>query len=186
MPDLFNLIDRLYYKVKATAGFCPANQERLADYLAKAEQYTKYAQQASSIASLHPDLPDKLKNAGDAISNVHGYVAKANNINQDLGAACEIGDALKVLSVWANDPKADNRLAAAAFDKLFGGVARYAEKLPFPVNSYAPVLAQIKIAKFFTNMQALGESRVGGNELTPTGRQMKAVMEELDRQDRGM
>ena len=39
---------------------------------------------------------------------------------------------------------------------------------------------------FITNMQALGESRVGGNELTPTGRQMKAVMEELDRQDRGM
>lgn len=185
MADLFNLVDRLYYKVKATAGFCPANQERLADYLAKAEQYTKYARQTSSMASFHPDLPEKLKNAGDAIANVHGYVSKAKSLNQDVSAACEIGDAIKVLNVWANDPKADNRLAAAAFDKLFGGVARYAEKLPFPANSYAPVLAQIKIAQFFTKMQALGESRVGGNELTPTGRQMKLVMEELDRQGRG-
>lgn len=184
MADFFNLVDRLYYKVKATAGFCPAYQERLADYLAKAEQYTN-ARQASSMVSHHPDLPEKLKNAGDASANVHGYVSKAKTINQDVSAACEIGDAIKVLNVWANDPKADNRLTAAAFDKLFGGVTRYAEKLPFPANSYAPVLAQIKIAQFFTNMQAFGESRVGGNELTPTGRQMKAVMEELDRQGRG-
>ncbi|HET8699689.1 MAG TPA: hypothetical protein VFO94_19555, partial [Gammaproteobacteria bacterium] len=75
--------------------------------------------------------------------------------------------------------------AAEAFDKLFGGVARYAEKLPGPVSAYAKVLDQISVSQFFTNMQALGDSRVGNNTRTPTGRQMKEVLDELDRQSRG-
>jgi hypothetical protein len=180
-----NIFDSLWYKISATVGLCTPTAAQLSDYLQKAEEHTRRAKNLADFGALDPRLQKSLQSSADAIGAVHGYVEKAVTVAGDVTAACEIGQAVSVLNKWAASPNGDNRAAAEAFDKLFGGVARYAEKLPGPVSAYAKVLDQISVSQFFTNMQALGDSRVGNNTRTPTGRQMKEVLDELDRQSRG-
>lgn len=180
-----NVMDYLYYKVKATAGLCTPTVDHLKDYLEKAKQYTEKAQQTSKFVSVSPGIPDQLTQANESIGGILESLDSVEKHAGDIGAACQISEALSVLNEWASNPNGDNAKAAAAFDKLFGGLSVYAAKLPAPANAYAKILNQISVSQFFTNMQRLGESRVGGNTSTPTGKAMKDVLDELDRQGRG-
>jgi hypothetical protein len=181
----YNVLDSLYYRIKATAGMCTPTVEQLDVYLEKAKQYTERAQVTSKFIAVSPSVPEQLRKANESIDGVLKSFDTIDKRVHDLGAACEISDALSALNAWAASPNPDNARAAAAFDKLFGALSVYVAKLPFPANQYAGLLKQISISQFFTNMERLGESRVGGNTSTPTGAQMKAVLDELDRQGSG-
>jgi hypothetical protein len=175
-----NVLDNLFYRIKAKAGLCTPDMEDLAEYLEKAEAYTKRAKQATDFVKMSPDLPAELEKAGEAIATVHAQVSKAASAAGDVVAMCQISDAMSVLNLWA-EGKVDNAVAAAAFDKLFGGLGRFVSKLPVPFNAYAKLFNEIAIAKFFSNMQRLGASRAGENTSTPTGRALKEVMDGMDK-----
>ena len=38
-----NVLDRLFHKIKATAGICTPNLEQLSDYLQKGQEYVEHA-----------------------------------------------------------------------------------------------------------------------------------------------
>ena len=184
MSDLLgisNIRDGLFHKIKSIAGICTPNLKQTKDMLKKANEFVKKAHQTTSFISLHPDMPEQLRKANAAIGKVREGVSKLSKGANDVSAACEIGDAISTLNSWVEDKKT-NAEAAAAFDKLFGGIANFASKLPPPTNAYADVLKGISVAKFFANMNRLGDSRAGLNRSTPTGNQMADVMSELDRQ----
>jgi hypothetical protein len=187
-----NIMDGLYHKMQATVGICTPNLEQLKDSLQKAREHTEYAQRVSSFVRIASgELPYELHRAAEAIGEVNKYVSTSATAVEDLSAACRISEAVAVLNQWARDisekngavPGANER-AAAAFDKLFGAVSTFAAKLPPPINQYSSILAQISVAKFFSNMQALGASRVGDDTSTPTGRAMRQVLDEIDSQGR--
>lgn len=178
----YNLLDELYYRVKAKAGLCTPNLKQLADELEKAEEYARKAKDTASFVKVAAELPDELDKAANSIAGIHSGLSKLSSMAGDISAACQISEAVSELNKWAADPRGDNASAAAAFDKLFGAAARFASKLPPGVNQYAKILEQISVSRFFTNMQRLGASRAGENASTPTGRQMQEVMRELDRQ----
>lgn len=175
-----NVLDNLFYRVKAKAGLCTPNMEHLADYLEKAQEYTKKAKQASDFVKVSADLPSELDKAGVAIGDLHKKMSKAATGAGDIVAMCKISEAMSVLNAWA-EGKVDNAVAAAAFDKLFGGLGRFAAKLPPPLNAYSKIFDEIAIGQFFSNMQRLGASRVGENTSTTTGRTMKEVLDSMDK-----
>lgn len=176
-----NPMNRLYHKLLSTAGLCTPTLDHVGDYLDKAKEYTELASQTQSFVNVAAELPEKLKKASEAIEQVHGYVEQSATAIGDIRAACKISMAISVLNKWATDPEGNQKQAAEAFDALFGGVANFAAKLPPPWNAWAKVLEQVSIAHFFANMQRLGASRVGDDTSTPTGRQMREVLESMER-----
>ena len=91
----------------------------------------------------------------------------------DVSAACEISEAIAVLNQWnVSGSSVRNEDAAKAFDQLFGGAARYFEKLPFPASAYAQILKTVRDNNFFTNMSKLLDSE---NPNTPAGQQLRIL-----------
>ena len=179
----YNVLDGVYYRIKATAGFCTPNMGQLTEYLEKAEQYAKRAKQASDFASLHPGMPAELDKATQAIGEIHKKISAMSNLATDVGAICQMSEAISVLNKWAEGKK-DNAAAAAAFDSLFGGLSRFVSKLPPPINAYSKLLDEIALVKFFSRMQRIGASRVGENTSTPTGKTMKEILDGMDNEFR--
>jgi hypothetical protein len=172
----FNPLDKLYHKLLATAGICAPTMDQLKDYLEKSEQYTERARTLQNFISASPSLPNRLKSASEAISAIREHVETLQKRVGDVSAACEISSAIKTLNGWAADPNGDSAVAAAAFDRLFGGIAHYAAKLPTPVGQYSKILEQLSISQFFTRMQDLMSPT--GN--TPRGRAMREALEAVD------
>ncbi|WP_322062203.1 hypothetical protein [Paraburkholderia sp. J63] len=156
------------------------NVEQLKDMLDKAEDYTAKARDLQTFVAANPALPDQLKSANEAVAAVRDHIESVETRITDILAACEISSAIAELNVWVSNPNGDNAAAAAAFDKLFGGVAHYAAKLPPPVSAYAKVLEQIGISRFFTNMQDKMNPEGSG----PHGRQLREVLDTIDNQFR--
>lgn len=128
------------------------------------------------------DASGRLNDAVRGIGAVKSRISTVNDVRGKLDAFFKLKDAVEVLEGWPDDGVTDEE-AAAAFDEMFGAAAVFADSLPPPINQYARVLEQVQISSFFGNMQRLGASRVGGNDSTPTGRQMQMVLEEFDRQN---
>src|SRR5262245_60736841 len=148
-----NQLDKLWYKVKVTAGYCAANADlkNIQEYLQKGEDYTKYA-----YYMMEGGAASELQKASETIGKVRKGVKAGRQVCIDIAAVGEISDAIDVLNGWVENPRRiSNHEAAAAFDKLFGGIGALAEKLPTPFNQYAKILKQISISKFFTNTQEM-------------------------------
>ncbi|WP_420466685.1 hypothetical protein [Panacagrimonas sp.] len=177
-----NILDEAYFALKSKLGFCTANVKDAAALLERAKTITENASQVASFVKVATDVKSKLQTAASAIEKVHASVSTAAGAATDLQALCQLSDALGVLNTWVKKPEHNQDKAAQAFDALFGAVANFAAKLPPPANTYAKVLEQVSIAKFFSNMQGLGASRTGDNVSTPTGRQMRDVMREIEGQ----
>ena len=174
-------------QVKARLGpiinGCAPSLEETKQNLKEAEKLVRRARQTSSFVRQSPKIPPQLDRAHKAISRIEKGISKLSKVTGDVSAACEIAAALSILDEWTAGDRTDAD-AAEAFDKLFGSVARFAEKLPPPLNQYAQILKQISITRFFSNMQRLGHSRAGANTSTPTGRQLHKIMEGIERDSR--
>ena len=91
-----------------------------------------------------------------AANEIDKLVAKGSGFSGDISAACEISEAVSVLNDWAlPNTRVSPQDAAKAFDRLFGGAARYMSKLPFPANTYAQLFSAIREYSFFSNMQKM-------------------------------
>lgn len=179
-----NQMDDLWFRVKTKAGYC-STSSRLADakdYLAKADGYAKLAYGTAAFVARDQAVAGQLEKAIGAIGAVKTHVDAVDRTCGDVAAIGRMGEAIAVLNGWAATPPTRTPdEAAAAFDLLFGAAGRFSARLPFPVNTYAPILEAIGISRFFSGMRVLldPERRPSG------GRQMRAVLEELDRQGRG-
>ena len=176
----FGLID------KARLWVCGVDLDQMKSMVGNAEEWTKYGAQLSRAGTFAPGAGKQLERAADTIHKANGNLSTMSTALTDVGAFCELNEALSTLSGWEYQKgTVSNAEAAAAFDKMFGAIAVFAEKLPAPFDQYAKLLKEISIAQFFTRMNQLGESRVGGNGSTPTGRAMQEINAEFRRQGGG-
>lgn len=175
IADLASLRDAIWLKIRGTAERCSDSTTlaQVSDYLEKGEQYSSYAATATDFAGGDPNLRASLQKASDSIGKVRGGLEKFSGGCHDIKAAAEISDAIAVLNAWSEGRKSPAE-AAKAFDKLFGATARFAEKLPAPINQYALILKQISISNFFSTMQNLMDPE--GDH--PRGRALRDAMRE--------
>lgn len=174
-----SIIDHGWYKLRAKAHMCATNAdiEGTKARLEQAEKLTKYAYGVASFTAANPGVADQLKRAADGLETINGGISKAVDVCQDIAAIGQIKDSVDALNVWAAlPPGKGNAAAAAAFDNLFGGVARFAGKLPPPLNFYGKLFEQIGISKFFGNMQSLMDPE---SPNTPKGRALKEIMDSM-------
>ena len=180
--NIINAADHLWHKTASTAGFCSANINTVNDYLEKGQTYATRASQLAGFVAVNSEIAAQLKKGADAIDKIKKPISMAKNVCSNISAAQDLSDAIYVLNQWVRTPPGvDNAVAAKAFDKLFGATARFAEKLPTPLNAYSRILNQISISGFFSNMQRMMDLE---SDATPTGRAMRNVMDELDAQGR--
>ena len=177
VDDIKDRFETTFHKAYAVAGICSSpNLEQVRDLLEHGEKLTEKAKQTTEFASAAGVLGEggeKLAGAADAINDI---VQKGSKVAGDVGAACEISEAIEVLNRWSvPNSRVSNQDAAKAFDQLFGGAARYMGKLPFPANQYAKLLEAIKQYNFFSNMQKLMDPE---NPDTPAGRALRDAMQE--------
>jgi hypothetical protein len=182
MPSLVDRIkDRFettFHKAYSVAGICSSpSLEQVRDLLEHGEKLTERAKQTTEFANAAGVLGDGGEKLAGAAGAINDIVQKGSKAAGDLSAACEISEAIEVLNRWSvPNSKVSNQDAAKAFDKLFGGAARYMGKLPFPANQYAKLLEAIKQYNFFSNMQKTMDFANDPNN--PEGRQLL----ELERQ----
>ncbi|WP_292294631.1 hypothetical protein [Marivita sp.] len=161
------------------------DDENIEEVLQAADEKAKQAHALALAGHVVSNQASKqLKDAADGIAAVRSKISTVQDVHDKMDAFFRIKDAVEVLEGWPHKGVSDEA-AAAAFDEMFGAAAVFAESLPPPLNQYAQILKQVKVASFFQNMQGLGASRVGGNASTPTGRQMQKINEILERQGRG-
>jgi hypothetical protein len=155
VQDVERRFEDTFHRAHIVAGVCNSpTLEQVKDLLEHAEKLTEKAKSTTEFANsiqLLGQAGERLAGAADAID---GVTKKGNEVAGDVSAACEISEAVAVLNDW-NSPnsKTSSQDAAKAFDKLFGGAARYMEKLPFPANQYAQLLSAIAENSFFSRMQ---------------------------------
>ncbi|RBI85069.1 hypothetical protein DRV85_10435 [Rhodosalinus halophilus] len=161
------------------------DDENIKEVLQAADERAKQAHKLAVAGDVISSSASKqLKEAADGIAAVKSKISTVKDVRDKMDAFFRLKDAVEVLEGWPHKGVSDEA-AAAAFDEMFGAAAVFAESLPPPIDQYAKILKQVKVASFFQNMQRLGASRVGGNASTPTGRQMQKVNEILERQSRG-
>jgi hypothetical protein len=160
------------------AGICGSpNLEQVKDLLEHAEQLTERAKSRTEFANATGMLGEGGEQLAGAASAIHDVAEKGSNFAGDVSAACEISEAIDVLNDWAlPNTRTSSQDAAKAFDRLFGGAARYMGKLPFPANQYAKLLAAVSDYNFFSHMQKTMDFT--NNPNNPEGRQLL----ELERQ----
>ena len=149
--------ENTFHKANQVAGdFCTApNQEHVKDLLVHAERLTKVVKVSTDLAN----SAQALGQAGDKLAEASAALQGSVKVAGDVSAACEIAQAVGVLNAWTlNGSQVSAEDAAKAFDKLFGGTARYFEKVPF-LKFYAAIFTEIGKDNFFSNMQKLGQSR---------------------------
>lgn len=161
------------------------DDENIEEVLQAADEKAKQAHALALAGHVVSNQASKqLKDAADGIGAVRSKISTVQDVHDKMDAFFRLKDAVEVLEGWPHKGVSDEA-AAAAFDELFGAAAVFAESLPPPLNQYAQILKQVKVASFFQNAQRLGASRVGGNASTPTGRQMQKINEIFERQSRG-
>jgi hypothetical protein len=151
--DLEKKFEDTFHPANVVAGVCGSpTLEQVKDLLEHAENVTKKAKTAAAFASSSDALGDAAETLAGAVDKINDIIEKGSNAVGDVSAACQISEAMSVLNDWTNG-KAGSQDAAKAFDKLFGGAARFMGKLPFPANQYAQLLAAAAQYNFFANMQ---------------------------------
>jgi len=165
------IVDKVVNTVREVVGSGPSDEELdgLKEDLENGENAVNIAIASGVFAEEHVE---KLKQAGEGLGAVSKGIGKVTAVRGDLRALLEIHDALKVL----DDPKnlqPGSKAAAEAFGHLFHGAGTFVEKLPPPLNAYAPIFTGC--LHFFTDMQRLldPEQRPSGGE------QMREVLREL-------
>jgi hypothetical protein len=170
--------ENTWHKAHVVAGICDSpNLGQVRDLLEHGEQMTKRAKTAADFAKFTQVLGqagEDLSGAADAIDKIGKQGSK---VAGDVSAACEISEAVTVLMDWGSPgSRKSSPDAAKAFDKLFGGAARYMGKLPFPANQYAEILSAVSKYSFFSNMQNIMDPE---SPDTPRGRQMRELNKEM-------
>jgi hypothetical protein len=156
------------------AGVCDSpTVDQVKDLLEHAEALTEKAKSASAFANSIQALGDAGEKLNGAVEKINEVTSKASNIAGDVSAACEISDAIDTLNKWAvPGSRTSSADAAKAFDKLFGGAARFMGSLPFPANQYARIFSAIAENSFFSNMRELMDP---GSPRTTEGRQLQEL-----------
>jgi hypothetical protein len=150
-----DVLDSLYYKLKATAGLCTKSRvEDVVDILEKGEQYSQRASQVLAFTKLDADAAKRLQEAAESLGGLKKAIGKVNSLCQDLKQVEKMADAMAILNQWA-DGKIDRNdpAAAAAFGKLFEAAGSFASKLPPPFNAYGKLLGSC--GTFFVDMQRI-------------------------------
>lgn len=180
--NFVSLRDAAWLKIRVAARICAdsTTAQQVQMYLEKGETITALAATSSDIVGGNTSISTQLRKASESLGKIRFELSKTRGACQDIKAAGEIANALAILTEW-KDGKRTPAEAARAFDQLFGGAARFAEKLPSPLKQYALILKQISISNFFSNMQNLMDPE--GD--TPRGRELRRVMRELEEQDSG-
>lgn len=151
--DLEKKFEDTFHRANVLAGVCASpTLEQVRDLLEHAENVTKKAKTAAVFANSIDALGDAGEALGGAVDKINDIVEKGANAVADASAACQISEAVSILNAWKKG-KASDEDAAKAFDKLFGGAARFMSKLPFPASQYAQILAAVGKYSFFANMR---------------------------------
>jgi hypothetical protein len=148
--------EHTFVRSKSIPDFCSSyNIEQVKSLVEHAANQTKRAKNVAAFANTAVELGKAGEKLEAAADKLHEITEKSSTAIGDVKAACDIAEAVSVLNDWGTpNSKTSNEEAAKAFDKLFGGVADYFEKLPPPVNSYAKILEEIGRTNFFSNMRA--------------------------------
>jgi len=169
IQDIEDRFETTFHKAHMVAGICNSpNLEQVKDLLEHAEKLTNRAKTTVDFANSAQILGQAGERLGGAADAIDKLVSNGSKAAGDVSAACQISEAISVLNDWSSS-KASSQEAAQAFDKLFGGAARYMGKLPFPANAYAKLLAGISDYSFFANMQKTMDIE---NPNSPEGRQL--------------
>jgi uncharacterized protein YgbK (DUF1537 family) len=162
--DLEKKFEDTFHRTHVIAGICsPPTLEQVRDLLEHAENVTKLPRTALTFANSVDALGNAGEKLGGAVDKINDLLEKGSSYVVDVNAACQISEAVSVLNDWTSG-KTSNEFAAKAFDKLFGGAARFMGKLPFPANQYAKLLAEIGQYSFFANMQSKLDPMSSENE----------------------
>lgn len=181
MADLVSSIvkmrDTAWLRIKTAAKICADSTtlEQTIQYLQKGETLSLVAARASEFSSRDQKIRPKLETASSALKEIHTKLSKAHGICQDITAASEIARAIAVLTEW-RDGKRTSAEGAQAFDLLFGGASRFAEKLGPPLSAYSLILKQAAISKFFTNIEELGDPL---RRNTPSGNELRKIWSQM-------
>ena len=148
-------IENTFHRAHLIAGICSSpTLEQVKDLLEHAEALTGKAKTVTGFVSQSQALGEAGEALDGAVEKLNKLVEGGTKLSGDMSAACEISEAVEILNDW-NTPnsRVSNQEAAKAFDKLFGGAARYFAKLPFPASAYAQILDGIAKYNFFSSMQ---------------------------------
>lgn len=158
------------------SGVCDSyTLDQVRDLLEHGASISRRAKTATAFVKYSDVLGSGGDKLADAAGKLDGLITPGKTTVGDVRAACEISDAIAVLNQWTVDGTAvSNRDAARAFDRLFGGVATFFERLPPPINQYSRVLSAIAEFKFFSHMQDVMDP---ASPNTPKGRALHEAME---------
>jgi hypothetical protein len=148
--------ETLYHKGKVLAGNCSSpTLEDMQKLLENAEGLTKRAKTVSDFSNAVGVLGEAGDKMGEVVNKINELGEKAKTMVGDVRAACEISEAISVLNDWStSNGKISNQEAAKQFDRLFGGLANYMNKLPPPFSTFwGKFFESIKDYNFFSNMQ---------------------------------
>ena len=171
-----NLLSRAYYWTGAKAGLVCAKIDNLAEFLERGKQLADGAVFAASIGRASPDMAKDLQSAAEELGKMGKQVGDLKSKCTDIAALNDISQAIAVLNAWsasdigASSGEVGPKEAAAAFDMLFTGAARFAQKMPPPANFCASVLKALGDGHFFAKMQAVMDP---SNPNLPGGRVMR-------------
>ena len=148
--------------------------EQMKDVLEHASSITERAKRVTGFAAKANVLGEAAEKLDKAAEQLNSLVEKGDKVAGDMTAACQIVEAVEVLNQWTLDSASvSNQEAAKAFDKLFGGAARFFKKLPWPASAYADIFAEIAKDNFFSRMQDLMDPE---SPNTPRGRAMREAL----------
>lgn len=132
--------------------------KQIRDLLASAADFVEKAKYATAFANATDTLGTFGKTLSEVVEELSKYLSKASDRVADLGAAAQIGAAVKTLIRCRGDvrPDAHGLEVARAVDKLCGGLARFCDKTPF-LKNWAMIFTEISKNSWFTNMQKLDD-----------------------------
>ena len=167
--------ENTFHRAHLIAGICSSpTLDQVKDLLEHGEQLTEKAKSATEFANSVHVLGEAGEKLAGAVNAINKIVGEGSKVAGDTSAACQISEAVAVLNDWVlPNSKTSPQDAAKAFDKLFGGAARYMGKLPFPANTYAQLLSAVADYNFFSKMQKTMDFT--NNPNNPEGRQLQQL-----------
>lgn len=172
--------EQTFSSANRLAGVCDSyTLDQTRDLLEHASSISSRAKNTAAFLKYSDTLGAGGDKLAEGAKRIDGLIKTGKGAIGDVQSACDISEAVEVLNRWViNGSHVSNQEAAQAFDKLFGGAAHYFEKLPPPVNAYAKVLSSVAEFSFFSHMQDIMDPE---SPNTPRGRQLREVMESMDR-----
>jgi hypothetical protein len=146
--------EETFHPAHVVAGLCKdLRLEQVKDLLEHAKSVTDKAKTVTTIGNDIGVLGEAGEKLEKSVEEIDKVLEKGEKRVLDLDAACDISEAMDVLGDWGlPGSKTSNEEAAKAFDKLFGGAARFMSKLGYPATIYAEYFKAISKYNFFSNM----------------------------------